>query len=772
VRRAAIFADNAPSTAGTALPFWTSRRRTQFGVAVAASGLFAALWLPGLESVQKSARVHTVVDRNESRQLHDIAGSAGDGYDEADYQNMSLATSVNPDVLASVAKQKPASGVASDFDTLYRARGSLQVETYDPAASHYYVQDDVRYSPSGDQLKLAKEALAEGEKSDGMTRLSTVTPRVTAASSPVRSPYGPTTTPSAGAGKAEGAVEGKPGSGRYYTATKSLYEQVRGGTRPLSASAPVPNGSALVPNGRTKTHTFTGESTTLEDSLSELSDVQDRESGPLDESQAMGLRGMLQDGVGNTEAYDAIVENPFKDVMQEPLSTFSIDVDTASYANVRRFLTQSTLPPPGAVRLEEMINYFSYDYAQPTGEDPFAVHVEVAQCPWESAHRLVRIGIKGREVAVDKRPATSLVFLIDVSGSMQDANKLELVKTGLRMLTEQLTENDRVAIVVYAGSSGQVLASTPGNQKEAILASLDQLQAGGSTNGAGGIEQAYQVAVESFITGGANRVILCTDGDFNVGVTDESQLVNLIEGKAKSGVFLSVLGFGMGNLKDSTLEKLSDKGNGNYAYIDSEREAKKVLVEQLSGTLLTIAKDVKLQLEFNPAKTAAYRLIGYENRLLAKEDFNDDTKDAGEIGAGHTVTALYEVIPAGTPVNTPPVDPLEYQGMPGPNDAAKQSNDLLMLKLRYKQPDGAESKLINTTVADSDHRIGQATADFQFAASVAAFGMLLRHSPHAEKMNYGAVLELAQPGLARDEQGYRAEFLELVKAAQSLSGGK
>jgi Ca-activated chloride channel family protein len=486
----------------------------------------------------------------------------------------------------------------------------------------------------------------------------------------------------------------------------------------------------------------------------------------------LDLLGIAQDGEFNTEAYDQIVENPFKQVVQEPLSTFSIDVDTASYSNVRRFLTQETLPPPGAVRIEEMLNYFSYDYAQPTGEDPFAVHVEVAQCPWEAKHRLVRIGIKGREMAVDQRPATNLVFLIDVSGSMQDANKLQLVKTGLRMLTEQLSENDRVAMVVYAGSSGQVLASTPGNQKETILAALDQLEAGGSTNGAGGIEQAYQVAVEHFIKGGTNRVILCTDGDFNVGVTDESQLVSLIEGKAKSGVFLSVLGFGMGNYKDAMLEKLSDKGNGNYAYIDTEREARKVLVEQLSGTLVTIAKDVKLQLEFNPAKTAAYRLIGYENRILAKEDFNDDKKDAGEIGAGHTVTALYEVIPAGEPVNTPSVDELEYQSVGGPTEAAKQSNDLLMLKLRYKQPDGDTSKLMKTPVADSDQKIGQSSADFQFASSVAAFGMLLRHSQYAGTINYGAVLELAQPGLARDSEGYRAEFVELVKTAQRLSGGQ
>ncbi len=352
-----------------------------------------------------------------------------------------------------------------------------------------------------------------------------------------------------------------------------------------------------------------------------------------------------------TEAYAPIVENNFESVWQQPLSTFSIDVDTASYANVRRFLNQTSMPPAEAVRIEEMLNYFHYDYAPPQDNVPFAAHTAVADCPWAPAHRLVRVALKGREIAVDKRPASNLVFLLDVSGSMQDPNKLPLVKEGLRLLVGKLDENDRVAIVVYAGASGLALPSALGSDKQKIMQAIDALVAGGSTNGASGIQLAYDTAVANFVRGGANRVILATDGDFNVGITDPDQLVALIKEKAASGIFLSVLGFGMGNLKDATLEQLADKGNGNYAYIDSLAEARKVLVEQLSGTLVTIAKDVKIQIEFNPARVQSYRLIGYENRILAKEDFNDDKKDAGEIGAGHTVTALYEVVPTGAPAH-------------------------------------------------------------------------------------------------------------------------
>ncbi|HEY4312593.1 MAG TPA: VWA domain-containing protein [Pirellulales bacterium] len=491
----------------------------------------------------------------------------------------------------------------------------------------------------------------------------------------------------------------------------------------------------------------------------ELSLVIPRRPGDVDNHNVPAV------GANGGEAYASIVENVFESVWQQPLSTFSIDVDTASYANVRRFLNQNSRPPAEAVRIEEMVNYFHYDYAPPQDNVPFAAHTAVADCPWAPTHRLVRVALKGREIAVDHRPATNLVFLLDVSGSMNDPNKLPLVKEGMRLLVGKLDENDRVAIVVYAGASGLVLPSTRGNDKQTILQAIDALQPGGSTNGASGIQLAYETAVANFVRGGANRVILATDGDFNVGITDADQLVALIKEKAASGIFLSVLGFGMGNLKDATLEQLADKGNGNYAYIDSLAEARKVLVEQLSGTLVTIAKDVKIQIEFNPARVQSYRLIGYENRILAKEDFNDDKKDAGEIGAGHTVTALYEVIPAGAPSA---VDKLEYQS-PQLNPAAEQSNDLLTLKLRYKEPEGDESKLLKFRVADRSQPIAAAGDDFEFAAAVAAFGMILRQSAHKGSANIDLVLQLAEAGQGADRDGYRLEFTDLVRKARAIS---
>ena len=472
-----------------------------------------------------------------------------------------------------------------------------------------------------------------------------------------------------------------------------------------------------------------------------------------------------------SEAYDSVTDNPFLAPRENPLSTFSIDVDTASYSNIRRFLTQNhVLPPKGAVRIEEMINYFRYDYPQPKDDVPFSVTTEVAGCPWNSGHRLVRIGLKGREIAPQKRPPSNLVFLLDVSGSMSDLNKLPLVKEAMKLLTEQLSENDRVAIVVYAGASGEVLPSTTGDKQQVIREAIDRLQSGGSTNGGEGIQLAYDMAAGNFIKGGTNRVILATDGDFNVGITNRDDLMKLIVDKAKSGVFLTTLGFGMGNLKDSTLEQLADKGNGNYAYIDDLREAKKVFVEQMNGTLITIAKDVKIQIEFNPAEVASYRLIGYENRILAHQDFNDDKKDAGEIGAGHTVTALYEVAPAGGKATEEraAVDPLKYQKAPQADAAGK--GEMLTLKLRYKQPDGDVSKLIETPLVDAGQPYGKATADFKFAASVALFGMLLRDSPHKGTGTIDAALELAREGLPKDEEvgGYRKEFIELVEHAKTL----
>jgi Ca-activated chloride channel family protein len=470
-----------------------------------------------------------------------------------------------------------------------------------------------------------------------------------------------------------------------------------------------------------------------------------------------------------SEGYAYIEENDFVSVTDDPLSTFSIDVDTASYANVRRFLNHGRLPPADAVRVEEMMNYFRYDYAPPTDGRPFATHMEVCECPWNATHRLVRIGIKGYEMTQDERPSSNLVFLLDVSGSMGRQNKLPLVKQALRLLVGQLGENDRVAIVVYAGASGLALPSTTCDHKEPILSAMDRLHAGGSTNGAAGIALAYQVAVNNFIRGGTNRVILATDGDFNVGVSSRGELVRLIQGNAKSGVFLTVLGFGMGNIKDATLEQLADKGNGNYAYIDNLREAKKVLVEQMGGTLVTIAKDVKIQVEFNPLQVGSYRLVGYENRKMAHSDFHDDRKDAGEIGAGHTVTALYEIVPAMGDSRRPKVDPLRYQGRNAFKNAAF-SGELLQLKIRYKHPDGAKSSLLTFTVRDSDKTLSESSRDFCWATAVASFGMLLRDSRHKGNASFGSLLLLAEESVGRDPSGRRAEFVRLVRKAMALAG--
>lgn len=478
-------------------------------------------------------------------------------------------------------------------------------------------------------------------------------------------------------------------------------------------------------------------------------------------------------GEFNTADYGHILENPFLDAAGNPLSTFSIDVDTASYSNVRRFINDGALPPVDAVRVEEMINYFTYDYAQPTDGKPFAVHLDVAGCPWETSHRLVRIGLKGREIATDKRGASNLVFLLDVSGSMEPRERLPLVKQAMRLLVEKLTESDRVAIVVYAGSSGLVLPSTTGDHKERILGALENLQAGGSTNGAEGIELAYRIAADNFIKGGVNRVILATDGDFNVGVTSQGDLVRLIERKAKTGVFLSVLGVGTDNLKDSTMQKLANKGNGNHAYLDSLDEARKVLVQQMNGTLVTIAKDVKIQVEFNPARVASYRLIGYEKRMLRKEDFNDDKIDAGEIGAGHTVTALYEVVPVGTAANSgaPPVDPLKYSPVTSAASTSSSASELLTVKLRYKKPDGDRSELLERPLIDEGKEFARASTDLKFAAAVAEFGMLLRGSEFKGSGTLGAVLEWAQEGKGEDVNGYRAGFIEMVRKARALKKG-
>ncbi len=482
---------------------------------------------------------------------------------------------------------------------------------------------------------------------------------------------------------------------------------------------------------------------------------------------------------GAGDKHDEIIENGFVQSVSNPLSTFSIDVDTASYAKTRMYLMQQhAMPRPDAVRIEEMINYFTYDYQPPQRSDhPFAANIEVATCPWNQEHQLVRIGIQGRKIDFDARPASNLVFLLDVSGSMNQPNKLPLLQRSMKMLVDQMGENDQVAIVVYAGAAGLVLDSTNGLNKQTIIDALDRLRAGGSTAGAAGIQLAYQIAQDHYITGGTNRVVLCTDGDFNVGVSNQTTLAAMVGERAKTGVHLTVLAFGMGNHNDAMLEQITNKGDGNYAFIDSDQEAQKVLVEEIGSTLVTIARDVKIQVEFNPALVGAYRLLGYENRMLAARDFNDDKKDAGEIGAGHSVTALYEVVPpsAAAEVGTPTVDDLKYQ-QKGALSAAADSDELLTVKLRYKPAErtvGKEdtSTKVSFTIKKSDLAFDDASADFQFAAAVAGFGMLLRNSEHKGQTNFDWVEETALGASQGDKSGYRREFVEMVRQAKRLGGG-
>lgn len=468
----------------------------------------------------------------------------------------------------------------------------------------------------------------------------------------------------------------------------------------------------------------------------------------------------------NTEEYSRIYDNEFKDSKKDPLSTFSIDVDKASYSNIRRFLNQQQLPQADAVRIEEMINYFSYEYPKPEGNQPFSITTEYTDCPWNSKHQLIHIGLQGKEIAMDNLPANNLVFLLDVSGSMNSEDKLPLLKSGLRLLVEQMRPQDHVAIVVYAGAAGVVLPSTSGNHKDRIYDALEKLQAGGSTAGGEGILLAYKTAKENFMTKGNNRIILATDGDFNVGVSSDGELTRLIEKQREDGVFLSVLGFGTGNYKDSKMEQLADKGNGNYAYIDNILEAKKVLVKEMGGTLLTIAKDVKLQIEFNPAKVKGYRLVGYENRLLNNEDFNDDKKDAGELGSGHTVTAIYEIIPAGSPELIASVDNLKYQQTS--TSSASGSNEVMTIKFRYKEPKESTSQLITHVVSDKKTPFSMASENCKFSVAVAQFGMLLRDSKFKGDTDFKTVIATAKAAKGKDEEGYRAEFIRLVEIAELL----
>jgi Ca-activated chloride channel family protein len=468
-----------------------------------------------------------------------------------------------------------------------------------------------------------------------------------------------------------------------------------------------------------------------------------------------------------SERYAEINENPFLDVTRAPLSTFSIDVDTAAYANIRRYLNDGQLPPKDAVRIEELINYFEYDYPQPIGNVPFSVNTEVASCPWNQKHKIVQIGLQGKKVALDNVPPSNLVFLVDVSGSMNEPRKLPLLKDALRILVNQLSNKDRVAIVVYAGASGLALPSTSVGNRDEILSALDDLSAGGSTNGGQGIQLAYKIARENFIENGNNRVILATDGDFNVGVTGDTGLTNLIEQKRQSGVFLSVLGFGSGNLNDSMMEKLADKGNGNYSYIDSQEEARKALGQQVAGTLYTIAKDVKIQVEFNPSKVAGYRLIGYENRMLANRDFLDDKKDAGEIGAGHSVTALYEIVPTGQMVEN---DGIELKYSKYETSDTNFSDELMTIKLRYKEPNENESKLLSVGALDTNNSIENASENLRFASAVAQFGLIMRDSRYKGNSSFGNIKNLANSSLGSDLRNYRSDFLNLIEKAKNIKG--
>ena len=472
----------------------------------------------------------------------------------------------------------------------------------------------------------------------------------------------------------------------------------------------------------------------------------------------------------NTEDYDHINENKFLKVADNPLSTFSIDVDAASYSNVRRFLNQGQLPPAGAVRIEEMINYFHYEYPQPKNNEPFSINTEISDAPWNKDHKLVLIGLQGKKIPTDNLPASNLVFLVDVSGSMNGPLRLPLVKASMKMLVDQLREQDKVSIVVYAGAAGLVLKPTGGDEKTTIKDAIDNLEAGGSTAGGAGIKLAYKTANEYFVKGGNNRVILCTDGDFNIGASSDDDMERLIEQERKSGVFLTVLGYGMGNYKDNKMQKLADKGNGNHAYIDGISEAKKVLVNEFGGTLFTIAKDVKLQIEFNPAKVQGYRLIGYENRMLAKEDFNDDKKDAGELGSGHTVTALYEVIPVGVKSDfLKSVDSLKYQNNIQPLSKSSHTDEMMTVKFRYKAPDGDVSKLIEHPLKDNQLSITKTSDNFRFAASVAEFGMLLRNSEFKASSSFDNIISMAKKAKGNDDEGYRSEFIRIVESAQLLA---
>jgi Ca-activated chloride channel homolog len=483
--------------------------------------------------------------------------------------------------------------------------------------------------------------------------------------------------------------------------------------------------------------------------------------------QSIAVAPEMYDVEFNTEDYSSVQENGFKNVYHNPLSTFSIDVDNASYSNIRRFINMGQLPPKDAVRIEEMINYFNYDYKQPEGEKPFSVTTEIASCPWNKSHNLLLIGLQGKEIGKENIPPSNLVFLLDVSGSMNDPNKLPLVKSALKMLVEELRPQDKVSIVVYAGAAGIVLDATPGSNKKKIIEAIDNLNAGGSTAGGEGLKLAYKIADENRIEKGNNRIILATDGDFNVGVSSDSEMEQIVSAEREKGTFITVLGFGMGNYKDNKLEIISDKGNGNYSYIDNIQEARKIFIKEFGGTLFTIAKDVKLQIEFNPEKVKAYRLIGYENRLLNAEDFKNDKKDAGEMGSGHQVTALYEIIPADADESTPDIDPLKYQKKEKVTNHSI-SNEVATLKFRYKKPDESSSIADSVTIVEPKNKQTATSSTFKLTAGIAQFGMLLRDSDFKGNSTVENTVELIKAGRGNDEEGYVGEMIRMIESAQAL----
>jgi len=477
-------------------------------------------------------------------------------------------------------------------------------------------------------------------------------------------------------------------------------------------------------------------------------------------------------GYQDTESYKGIAENHFNDPKTTPLSTFAIDVDNASYSNVRRYINNGNLPPVDAVRIEEMVNYFQYTMAGPTDAAPVAINTELSAAPWNPQHRLLRIGLKSKSIKTDQLPPSNFVFLIDVSGSMTAYNKLPLVKAAMKLLVDQIRAIDHVAIVTYAGNAGLRLPSTPGNQKIKIKEAIETLEAGGSTAGGAGIKLAYNTARENFVKGGNNRIVLATDGDFNVGASSDDDMEKIIARERVSGISISVLGFGMGNLKDSKMETIADKGHGNYAYIDNISEARKAIVTEFGGTLFTVAKDVKLQIEFNPSRVQAYRLIGYENRLLEKEDFNNDQKLGGDMGVGHTVTALYEIIPAGiNDAYASSVDPLKYQ-KPKETLSSNASSELVTVKFRYKTPEGDKSKMEQVAINDAPIAFSKTSDDFRFASAVAEFGLLLRDSEFKQHASYDSLIARAKSAKGKDDEGYRTEFINLAESAKLLAKSK